>query len=249
MPETGSYAIASPAKSPELLEHLLHHSPNCVLQYAPLREDGHVVDFSIVMANEQAVKIMGKTRSDILSASFCSLCPEVHANGVFALFQEVLKTGEPLTREVFLEHFGCWSRISLSRIGEENLVGIFLNINDLKESFLEQRHLAEWHSYIMNHSYDGILTLKALRNEDGMVSDFILESANRAAHRFFPPNALGRPVTHIFPNYKNDGVFDRFTKVVQSGEPLQHEYRYEAEGQAIWFNVSIARHFDGLVIS
>jgi hypothetical protein len=103
---------------------------------------------------------------------------------------------------------------------------------------------------------DHVSIVRAVRDDDGTIVDFELEFLNRSTLDRAGRGAdemVGRRVTELYPNWRGSGVFDLFTEVVESGEPLVAErlaYRDELpDGRVIegWWSVRAARFGDGYI--
>jgi len=76
---------------------------------------------------------------------------------------------------------------------------------------------------------DACAILTAVRDEAGSISDFRIDYVNGAAcavHRIGPEDQLGARLLELFPQYLTTGLFGRYVRVVETGEP--------AEGEVTW---------------
>lgn len=82
-------------------------------------------------------------------------------------------------------------------------------------------------------SLDGFALLRAVRDDAGAIRDFEWEYANPMAHRLLdhrPGSLVGRPMSEMLPGYFEQGLFERFVHVVETGEALDFELYYRADG-------------------
>jgi signal transduction histidine kinase/ActR/RegA family two-component response regulator len=94
--------------------------------------------------------------------------------------------------------------------------------------------------------------LKALRNPDGKIVDFVVEYVNprgAALAKQTPEGALGRRLTEMLPGVVSAGVFASFCNVCETGESLESEVRYEQDGIVGWFRNMVVKVDDGVAIS
>ncbi len=98
----------------------------------------------------------------------------------------------------------------------------------------------------------GYSMLRALRDENGRIIDFIVDYVNprgAALARQTPEAVTGRRVTEVLPGVVSAGVFSSFCNVTETGEPLETEVRYEQGGRVGWFRNMVVKIEDGVAIS
>jgi signal transduction histidine kinase/CheY-like chemotaxis protein len=98
----------------------------------------------------------------------------------------------------------------------------------------------------------GYSILKALRNADGRIVDFLITYVNprgAALAKQTPEAAVGRQLTEVLPGVVSAGVFASFCNVCETGEPLEAEVRYEQDGVVGWFRNMVVKVDDGVAIS
>jgi PAS domain S-box-containing protein len=105
---------------------------------------------------------------------------------------------------------------------------------------------------VLDSSPSGIMAFRAVRGPGGEIADFEWELCNAAAERM-----VGRPAAELvgkrllveMPGNLEDGLFDRYVEVVESGEELHLEHYYEHEKVRTWFETCAVRHGDGFVVT
>ncbi len=98
----------------------------------------------------------------------------------------------------------------------------------------------------------GYSILKALRDPNGKIVDFVIEFVNprgAALAKQTPGSAVGRRLTEVLPGVVSAGVFSSFINVCETGEPLEAEVRYEQDGVVGWFRNMVVKVDDGVAIS
>lgn len=98
----------------------------------------------------------------------------------------------------------------------------------------------------------GFAILRALRDPQGKIIDFVIDYVNprgAALARQTPETAQGRRLTEMLPGVVSAGVFASFCNVVETGDALETEVRYEQEGIVGWFRHMVVKVDDGLAIS
>jgi len=96
------------------------------------------------------------------------------------------------------------------------------------------------------------MSFKAVRGETGAITDFEWTLANPAAVR-----SSGRPLSELlghrlsehYPESWPLGLFDRYARVVETGEPATHEQHFQRDGLPRWSMVSMVKLGDGLTVN
>jgi len=100
-------------------------------------------------------------------------------------------------------------------------------------------------------SPDGYMLFASVRDHAGAVVDFSWLYTNPAAARIVardPVDLRGRRLLEEMPGNREDGLFDAYRGVVESGEPWQHEFHYAHEGVNRWFRSTAVRVGDGFAV-
>lgn len=136
----------------------------------------------------------------------------------------------------------------------ERVLGVDLDITAQVEAERQVAESAQTLRSILDGAQAGITLLKAVREYEGLgpVEDFIIENANHLAAELngIPmERTLGHRCSELFPHYKAIGLFDRYVEVVETGRAQRFEAPNEGFGPVAWFDVSLAKHGDGLVLT
>lgn len=105
---------------------------------------------------------------------------------------------------------------------------------------------------VFQSSPSGIMVFTAVRDQRGQISDFRWNATNYAANQLMnkPEGALiGKSLKKEFPEIFDDGFFDQFVDVVQSGKNAHFEHSYRKGEDLHWLDVTGVKMHDGLVIS
>lgn len=102
-------------------------------------------------------------------------------------------------------------------------------------------------------SLEGFTILRSIRDDQGKIIDFEWTYANRAAGEILkhPPDKLiGQRLLDILPgNRENRALFDRYVRIVESGQGDEVELHYQFEGINGWFRNMTVKLDDGVAIS
>lgn len=113
---------------------------------------------------------------------------------------------------------------------------------------LAQRSLTR----VLDSSPSGIMAFRSVRDAQGRIIDFEWTMANAAAGKLTgrsPEQLIGQRLLKEMPGNGSMGLFQRYVQVVESGEPMAHEFHYESEGIDSWFDSSAVRLLDGFVVT
>jgi PAS domain S-box-containing protein len=90
----------------------------------------------------------------------------------------------------------------------------------------------------------------AVRDE-ASVRDLRFVYANPAAARFFQTTAAqleGQLLLAVAPSHQPIGLFERWVRVLESGEPDRHSFFYVAQGISGWFRSLVCKWGDGITV-
>jgi PAS domain S-box-containing protein len=99
---------------------------------------------------------------------------------------------------------------------------------------------------------DGFMMFESLRAETGKIVDFRWLLVNPAAETMVGRNEsdlLGKRLLVEMPGNREEGLFDAYVRVVETGEPWQREFSYAHEGINKWFRSTAVKTEDGFAVS
>ncbi|WP_052731031.1 PAS domain S-box protein [Spirosoma radiotolerans] len=97
----------------------------------------------------------------------------------------------------------------------------------------------------LDASMDMIQVFQAIRNEQGDIVDFTWILNNYAAEKIYG-DVLGKSLLQRQPGVVEEGIFDAFKHVVETGRPQQYEKQYVHEQFDGWFHQSLVKLNDGV---
>ncbi|CAN5897817.1 hypothetical protein BH24DEI2_BH24DEI2_18970 [soil metagenome] len=98
---------------------------------------------------------------------------------------------------------------------------------------------------------DGLMTFESVRDPAGAVIEFVWLYVNPAAERIVGrgrDELIGKRLLEEMPGNRETGLFDAYTRVVESGETWQGEFAYTYEGLNSWFSTTAAKVGDGFAV-
>lgn len=132
------------------------------------------------------------------------------------------------------------------------IVGSIVDITDRKLSEEALRASEARFRAVQDTSIDGFMVLESVRDDAGHVVDFRWLYANEAAERIVGrPRTwfIGRCLLQEMPGNRDEGLFDAYVRVVETGEPWTHEFEYRHEGLDVYLRLVAAKAGDGFAVT
>lgn len=133
--------------------------------------------------------------------------------------------------------------------------GIILFTEDKTDTRVVQEALQasrELLASIMTSSLDGIMAFEAVRDETGQVVDFEWVMANPRSKQLTGRPAedlIGKRLLEELPGNRDEGLFDKYVRVVETGEPHEQELYYRHDGIDAWFQLTATPLRNGFAVT
>jgi two-component system CheB/CheR fusion protein len=122
---------------------------------------------------------------------------------------------------------------------------IFIQVNELKNIHL-------LHTGILHSSPNAIIALKSVRNNAQIITDFEINIINHKAKECFGSpegNLIGKTLWKECPQLMEEGLFERFVQVVDTGTLLDVEVPHVFSKQQDWLHIVAVKFDDGIVLT
>ena len=217
-----------------LLQAVLHAAPIALMAYEPVYAAGRLQDFRFIFLSAFGIRLTGyDTTGELLSKVF----PTTLKNGVFDSLRKALERGKRQDTEIWYEGEGIkrWLRTVIVPAGGI-VVAATEDVTDRKRA--EQRLEANHRLFqnIIDAPDIGIAVYKAVRNEAGVITDFVHEFINRASF-----NMLGEDYTgKLLSEHGEIGTsqFNSFVEVLESGKGNDYLRNVTFRGRDTWFAIT-----------
>ncbi|MEZ0541717.1 PAS domain-containing protein [Fibrella arboris] len=217
-----------------------------------LDEAGTAIDFRVTLVNDGALQLSGgHSREDLLGKTITALYPETADQGMLKNYLAVYNTNESIRVSHFYPVPQKWIDLSIQRTE----VGLLVTYNDITEQKQAEQQLqqsAHMLQNVLDGVQSGIISYKSVRNAAGQIIDFEVLSANQQAchiRRLPIDQMLGQRMMTLFPTKREDGLFDQYTTVVETGQKIQLEHEFKTDGYSTWFDIAAIKQGDGLVLT
>lgn len=135
------------------------------------------------------------------------------------------------------------------------ILGFYALVTDITSRKLAEEQLRrseEQFRAVQQTTPDGFMIFESIRNEDGAITDFRWAYTNPAAERLLGrshEDLVGKQLLEEMPGNREDGIFDAYVQVVETGQVWQREFLYAHEGLRHWFRTTAAKTEDGFAVA
>lgn len=158
----------------------------------------------------------------------------------------------PLSWEEFEQSIGRWLEIR-AYPSCEGVTVYFQDITERKRVAEALRQSEKRFRVAQELSLDAFTILQSVRHQTGEIVDFEWTYVNPKAAEILQLSAdklVGQRLLQVLPGNKiNSELFDRYVRVVETGEPHDIELSYNSEGIIGWFRNMAVKLEDGVAVS
>lgn len=224
-----------------MLNNLLRYSPAGITITQVIRNNtGRVIDGITILSNEAAHQLLLTTEEQIKSRTITELDPNFSESPLYQRALQTLETGEPFSSQYFFAPTQKWIELSVSKMDDDHLINILLDITATKASQLEVAHAGERMQAVFNASQSGMFTLAPFYDETGALVDFTFVISNPAFAAYVnqtPEILKGRLGSDFFPGYLTNGVFDMYEETYLTGNTIQKDVHYNVDGHDLYLDL------------
>lgn len=132
------------------------------------------------------------------------------------------------------------------------MIGTHTDISDRKQADLQLRTAKEQLSGILDSSLDGIMAFQSVRDDQGKIIDFEWLLSNLTACEIVGKSQealIGHRMLTELPGNRDEGLFDIYVQVVETGEPTRQQFYYNHDGIDSWFENVVVKLGDGFAVT
>ncbi|MBS1564066.1 MAG: PAS domain-containing protein, partial [Bacteroidetes bacterium] len=201
-------------------------------------------DLNIRKFNTASMRMINFIDADI-GRPIAHISNNIHYEHFMRDVEQVLRHGNTVEREVQLHNgMDVLMRIMPYLTRENQSTGVII-------SFVDITALTSLNNIIrsvLNSNPSAILAFRAVREEKGQISDFILQMANHAAVHLLDKGVLesiGASLRKQIPLLNTGHLFEQYVQVVQTGRPVHSDMQLGDDGR--WYSMGLVRMQDGFV--
>ncbi|MEA5513068.1 diguanylate cyclase, partial [Nodularia sp. UHCC 0506] len=150
-----------------------------------------------------------------------------------------------------------WAIVSATLMldDQSNFMGVTGLITDITELVTVQEALKSSQiqlTSVLNSSLDGIMAFRSVRDHQGTIIDFEWLLSNPTACSLVKRSAddlIGKRLLQEFPCNQEEGLFDLYVQVVETGEPIQRQFHYNRDGIECWLENIAVKLEDGFAVT
>ncbi len=167
-------------------------------------------------------------------------------------YQRAIAEQRPVHFEVLYEPLQMWLEIR-AYPSDSGLGVYFRDVTERKQTEAALRLSEARFRAAQELSLDAFTVLRSVRDATGTIIDFAWTYVNPTAARILrhqPDELVGQRLLEVLPGNKtNSELFERYIRVVETGEPHDIEIPYESEGIKGWFRNMTVKLEDGIAVS
>lgn len=219
--------------------------------------------------NHAAEKILGRPAADIVGSRFSdNQWKGLRRDGTplpnaeFPFWQAVVER-EAIHEEVMglypPDGPPRWIRVNAQPLfkdeAEEEPYGVLACFDDITDEQLKDEALQasrDLLSSVLSSSLDGIMVFSAVRDDAGAIVDFECLLVNPQAEKMLNRSSeylIGTRMLEEMPGHKENGLFDAYVDVVQTGEPFETEVHYSTDDFDRWLQIVAVRIEEGFAFT
>jgi PAS domain S-box-containing protein len=143
--------------------------------------------------------------------------------------------------------------------GGTSLCLVATDLTELEAELIEHKRMEEAlresearFRSVQESSPDGFVMFRSLRDDAGRIIDFVWTYMNDPAGcaAGVPHGGLlGKRLLEVYPGNRDEGLFDAYVRVVETGEPLVREVQSARDGLAAYARLMAIKVDDGIAVS
>ncbi len=194
--------------------------------------------------NSAAVRIVNLIESDI-GRPISHISTNIQYESLLKDIQQVLARGKNVEREIVLDNDNhCLVKILPYIRQDKRLDGVIITFVDISAV----SRLNSIINGVFNSTLSAIMVFKAVRDRSGVIEDFVMLTCNNQGEKLFQATALEGKRLSSIPLIMQNGFFDRYIGVVESGRPLHTEIP-SVEDSHKWYEAVAVKMMDGFVVT
>ncbi|QIP14908.1 PAS domain-containing protein [Spirosoma aureum] len=239
-----------------LLQAILDNTQTGIAVMQSVRDEANkIIDFRFTHLNADAERITQRSKESLIGELYSLAWPGARINGVLDWHIRVAETNEPARINgvnLPVGEYNGWYNIRIRPFGD-GVIATFIDVTALKRAELANQRQADLLRSVLDGSSNAIIAFSAVRDETtGKIVDFryvAQNEANRQNPGRTDEEVIGRTMLGYFPHVIETGLFDRYVQVIETGEPTRFEQEYNYDQLKGWYELSVIKWDDGIVLT
>ena len=192
----------------------------------PVRDEhGTIADLEYRYVNQAGERLLRMPAHDIIGHRQFEFFPSARGDTVQDAYYQAIDTGTPTRLDSpYLNEHGVQGRFEISITpGTEGLIVTARDVTEARQAQEALRASEERFRTAVESMLDPFVLLRAVRDEDGRIIDYVYEFANGAACQYLGlprGELLGKRMLTVRPRQEATGLLPHYERVVETGEPL-----------------------------
>jgi serine phosphatase RsbU (regulator of sigma subunit)/PAS domain-containing protein len=200
-----------------------------------VREDGRIVDFTLLYLNDAGARILGRPRAELVGRGYRELWPQTLTDDTFPLYVQVVRDRVPMVRTVYYDRATVSGHFEF-RIGPfgDGFLARFVDLTKLTMGAPSEGGVRLYEA--LDAAFDGFMLLRAVRDDSGTIVDFTCEYVNQIGVKLVGRTVeefVGRRLSEVSPGTVEYGLFERLRAVAEGSEPWRDQLTSAATAQ-VW---------------
>ncbi|AQG79016.1 hypothetical protein AWR27_06560 [Spirosoma montaniterrae] len=235
-----------------LLDGILRTSDSSIVVYEAVKNDlGQVQNFQIILANDAATRMSGRSREEVIGRLLTDLYPVTQVDGMWNQYMQVYNTGEIFRGEHYYNSVDRWFDVTINKLGD-GLVATFNETTQIKWVRQQVEEQARLFDSVLENMTNGLTILEAIRDQNGEVADLRYVRASRSVLQdtgLTEAQTLSSTVLALFPSVKETDYWRAYQETLRTGVPQRFEVHYKGEGLDNYTDNWITRLDENRIIS
>jgi signal transduction histidine kinase len=203
--------------------------------------------------NLMLFQLIQKNEEELIGNTWHSIFKNGEHNDLYELICQVIVTGSNERREILYkrDEEDSWFDFSIAPLGDNGVVVSFTDITQTKKDRESIIAAAQYLQNAIDSSQTGITVIVPIY-ENGLITDFRYRVVNHTFSKYVgrtPADLAGSPLSKFFPLYKAQGTFDRYKKILETGEQERFDLHYVKDGYDVWVDVMAKKMGDEILVT
>jgi PAS domain S-box-containing protein len=205
-------------------------------------------EYRVLYVNHNALVFFNKEKEEIVGKSILELYPEFTNSAIYIALKKAMEEGVSTINEFLSPTKNIWLNVSIAPT-IDGVVAVFYEIENIKKAQKLIQETNELLASVFNTSSNGLMLLKALRNNAGEVDDFEFVLANNMSNTLLDTELSGKSLKEIGNDLIMPGMFEKLNTVIEAGIAFNEEFLFFRKGARCWHCIKAIKLGDSVVIS